>query len=80
MMWADAESLFLRLLQRSMFEDVSQDDWWARYSPLYEEHVKSLYRAALAQAEGKVDSIHALMVKATRETTEKFKYQLFESE
>lgn len=79
-MWADAESLFLRLLQKSMFENVSQDDWWVRYSSLYEELVRSLYRATLAQAEGKTDSMHALMVKATSETTEKFKNKLFESE
>jgi len=79
-MWADAESIFLRLLQKSMFENVSQDDWWARYSPLYEEYIKNLYRAALAQSEGNIDSMHALMVKATKETTEKFKSKLFESE
>lgn len=76
--WADTESLFLRMLQESMFEDVSKDDWWAKYSPLYEDHVKSLYRAALAKVEGNVDSMHAVMVKATRETIEKFKNQLFE--
>lgn len=80
MMWADAESLFLRLLQRSMFEDVSQDNWLARYYSLYEEHVKSLYRTLLARGEGKVDSIHALMVKVSKETTEKFKNQLFQGE
>ncbi|MCW5786079.1 MAG: hypothetical protein KIT49_01055 [Nitrospira sp.] len=33
--WADTESLFLRMLQESMFEDVSKDDWWAKIlSPL----------------------------------------------
>ena len=79
-MWADSEGLFLRLLQTSMFEDVSKDDWWAKYSPLYEEHVRSLFRAALAQAEGRVGSIHALMVKVSKETAERFKNKLFESE
>lgn len=76
--WADAESLFLRMLQESMFEDVSKDDWWAKYSPLYEEHVKSLYRATLAKVDGNFNSMHAVLVKATRETTDKFKKHLFE--
>lgn len=76
--WADAESLFLRLLQESMFEDLSKDDWWARYSPLYEVHVKSLYRATLAKVDGNINSMHAVLVKATKETTDKFKRHLFE--
>lgn len=76
--WADAESLFLRMLQESMFEDVSKDDWWARYSPLYEEHIKSLYRATLAKADGNINSMHAVLVNATRGTINKFKNHLFE--
>lgn len=76
--WADAESLFLRLIQESMFEEVSKEDWWTKYSALYGEHVRSVYRAALAKADGNCHPLHALLVKTTKDTTDEFKKRLFE--
>lgn len=77
--WADAESLFLRILQKSMFEDISRFDWLSQYCSLYNDHVRCLYRAALARAEGKSTSLHAMMVKITKDSADKFKQAVFEA-
>ena len=38
----------------------------------------SLYRATLAKADGNINSMHAVLVQATRGTIDKFKNHLFE--
>lgn len=65
--WSEAESVCLRFLQMSMFEEVSKEDWWADYVKLYEEHVRVLYRFILAKADGDEPSIYSALVKASQD-------------
>ena len=54
-----------------MFEDVSKTIGGQNTHHCMREHVKSLYRKTLAKVDGNFNSMHAVLVKATRETTDK---------
>lgn len=63
-MWNEAECICLRLLQGSMFEEVSQDDWWTAYVKCCEINFENLYRSLLAKVDGEDSSIYPVMLKA----------------
>lgn len=63
--WREAESVCLRLIQMSVFNDASEDDWWANYVKLNEQCVKSQYRCMLAEADGKEDLFNLEFLKAS---------------
>jgi hypothetical protein len=76
--WSDAECIALRLLQPSMFENISEDnDWWVDYCAIVENNFKLLFEAIIEeQDKGAPDKVTVSMVKAYGSLMEQYENKL----
>lgn len=73
---SEAECCIFRMLQQYYFEEVGKDDWFSRYSRVYEMYIESLFNLTLAQIDKEDISIMSITFPAMKKQVEHFQKEL----